>query len=128
MKPTVLLFNFNEETKTDKITRALSPLGFVIKKVDRSDYLQPIGYLAGLEGIDPVEEHYNGKELDNEMLFMSGLSNSQIHQLLTALSTAGIPRINHKAALTENNQYWNTLQLYEAINREYEYFRDNPQG
>lgn len=123
MEPTVLLFNFKDENKLAKITRALSPLGFVIKEVARKDYLQPVGCLVGIEDILPVEPDYNGPELEHEMLFIAVMSNSQIHQLLTALNNAGVPKISHKAALTENNQFWNTLQLYKEIHKEYEYFK-----
>jgi hypothetical protein len=38
---------------------------------------------------------------------------------LGSLRKAGVA-INLKAVLTENNQYWNTLQLYEELKKENE--------
>lgn len=119
MKPTILLFNFMDKPRLDKILRAILPLKVKIKKVDREDYMQPVGYLVGKNGIDPVEDKYSGPELEDEMLLLADMMDSQINQLLLSLRKAGVS-IKLKAVLTENNQYWNTLQLYKELKRENE--------
>jgi hypothetical protein len=119
VKPTILFFNFKDKPRFDKIIRAILPLKIKIIKVNREDYLQPISYLIGKKDIDSTLEKYNGPELDNEMLLLADMTDSQINQLLGSLRKAGVA-INLKAVLTENNQYWNTLQLYEELKKENE--------
>lgn len=119
MKPTILLFNFSDKPRLDKIIRAILPLKIKIKKVDNEDYMQPIGSLIGIKGIDSIEEKYDGPELNDEMLLLSDMTDPQLNQLLQSLRKAGVS-INLKAVLTENNKYWNTLQLYEELKLENE--------
>lgn len=122
MKPTVLLFAFNDADKREKIARALLPLKMRIKKINKSDYLQTLGTLLGIAEEENAEE-YQGPDLPHEMMLIAGCNDPQIQTLLDALRKAGIPKIHHKAVLTENNQYWNALELYEELNQEYEYFQ-----
>lgn len=123
MKPTVLLFAFNDGDKREKIARALLPLKMRIKKVNKSDYLQTLGALLGIAEEENTEE-YKGPDLPHEMMLIAGCSDPQIQSLLEALRKAGIPKIHHKAVLTENNHHWNALELYEELNQEYEYFKN----
>ena len=119
MKPTIVLFNFTDKPRLDKIIRAILPLKIKIKKVNKEDYLQPIGYIIGKKDIDSTMEKYNGPELDDEMLLLADMTDSQINQLLLYLRKAGVS-INLKAVLTENNQNWNTLQLFDELKKENE--------
>lgn len=121
MKPIVLLFSFNDGEKRERIARALLPLSIAAKKINKSDFRQPLGALLGIAERETAE--YKGLELPHEMMLIAGCEDPQIHALLDALRNAGIPRIHHKAVLTENNQYWNALELYEELHQEYEYFR-----
>lgn len=122
MKPTVLLFAFNYADKREKIARTLLPLKLRIKRIEKSDYNQPLGVLLGIVE-DAAVEAYQGADLPNEMMLIAGCDDQQIHALLDALRKAGIPKIHRKAVLTENNQYWDALELYEELDQEYEYFR-----
>lgn len=119
MKPVVLLFNFTDKSRLNNILKAILPLKVRTKNVDKEDYLQPIGYLAGIKDIDSVIEKYDGEGLGDEMLLLAGLTDSQINKLLSSLRKAGI-FIGLKAVLTANNQYWNALQLYEELKKENE--------
>lgn len=125
MKPIILLFNFNDKPRLDKVIRALLPLKIKIKKVDKEDYMQSIGSLIGIKGIDSTQEKYDGLELNDEMLLLADMTDPQINQLLQSLRKAGVS-INLKAVLTENNQYWNTLQLYEELKSENEALNKTP--
>lgn len=119
MKPTILVFNFADKTRYNRFIKAVLPLKAKIKKVGREDYLQPIGYLVGKKDIDPVEEKYEGPELDDEMLLISDFTDMKLNQLLLSLKKSAV-RINLKAVLTQNNQKWNPVQLYEQLAKEHE--------
>lgn len=119
MKPTILLFNITDKTKYANILKAAMPLKVRIKKVDREDYLQPIGYLAGKKEIDSVSEKYEGSEFDDEMLLISDFTDTMLNQLLNTLRKSAV-RINFKAVLTETNKKWNPIQLYEELGKEHE--------
>ncbi|HHU72717.1 MAG TPA: DUF3783 domain-containing protein [Clostridiales bacterium] len=120
MKASVLLFNFTDKSRALTIGRALLPLGIRIMKVNKEDYNQPLGYLAGVKEIEAVEEKYEGDELQGEMMVMAGITGKMVDDVLLALRKSGIGRINHKAVLTLTNQYWNTIQLYEELVKEHE--------
>lgn len=113
MKPSVLLYNFKDSVRNRKITLALMPLGLRLKKVEKENYNQPIGYIAGVKGIESLNETYMGEELEDEMLIMVGMTNAQIDGLIMAFRKNGIKKVNCKAVLTETNQYWDALTLYQ---------------
>ena len=56
MKETILLYHFSDPERLSRVKRALLPLGMRLKAVKKEEYLQPIGYLAGVKEIEPVEE------------------------------------------------------------------------
>lgn len=116
---TVLLFNFTDKSRFDKILRAALLQKIRIKKVNMEDYLQPMGYLAGKKDFAPTQEKYDGPELEDEMLFMADMTSTQIDGLLQILKKVGIS-IKLKAVLTENNQHWNVLKLFRELKNENE--------
>lgn len=120
MKPTVLLYNFKDSVRNRKITLALMPLGFRLRKVEKENYNQPIGYIAGINEIEPVNETYEGEELEDEMLIMVGMTSAQIDSLIMAFRKNGIQKVNCKAVLTKTNQYWDALTLYQELKLEHE--------
>lgn len=120
MKPTVLLYNFKDSMRNRKITLALMPLGLRLKKVEKENYNQPIGYVAGIKGIEASNEVYKGEELEDEMLIMVGMKNAQIDALIMAFRKNGIPKVNYKAVLTDTNQYWDALKLYQELKLEHD--------
>lgn len=120
MKATVLLFHFSDKDRRNKLTRALLPLRMKIREVSREDYLQPVGYLAGKKDIPPLDETYDGEELEGEMLLMAGLLGPQVDQVLKAVRKSGIGPVPYKAVLTSANQSWNALKLFQEIKSEHE--------
>lgn len=120
MKETILLFHFTDREKRNKVAGALFPLKIKIKEVEKKDYLQPIGFLAGSKDIPPVEEEYEGEELGGEMLVMAGISGPRMDLVLRALRKSGAGSIPYKAAMTPTNQYWNPVQLFTEIKEEHE--------
>lgn len=120
MRETVLLFNFTDREKRNKVTRTLFPLKLKIKEIEKKDYLQPIGYLAGNKEISPFEGEYEGEELEGEMLVMAGLTSDRIDMVLKALRRSGAGSIPYKASMTPTNQHWNPVQLFKEIKEEHE--------
>lgn len=120
MREVILLFNFKDREKRNKVTRALFPLRIKIKEIEKKDYLNPMGYLAGNKELAGVEEVYTGEELEGEMLVMAGLSSVRMDQVLKALRKSGAGSIPYKASLTPINQHWNVVKLFEEIKEEHE--------
>ncbi len=120
MKETVLLYNFSDPERLKKAQRALLPLGVRVKKISREDYLQPVGYLAGVKETGPVDDVYDGDEFDKEMVVMAGLSSKRIDAVIDAFKRAGVGRIDYKAVLTDTNEHWTSVRLYNEISGEHE--------
>ncbi|EOS25616.1 hypothetical protein C806_01743 [Lachnospiraceae bacterium 3-1] len=120
MRETILLFHFSDKDRKNRLTRALLPLRMKIREVVKEDYLQPVGYLAGKKEISPLEESYQGEELEGEMILMAGLSGGQVDMVLKAIRKSGVGPIPYKAVLTASNQEWNVLKLFQEIKAEHE--------
>lgn len=118
MKETVLLYNF-DSVRLPLAKRALLPLKISVKAVDKQDYSQQIGYVAGLKGFEKTEDSHAGTFHD-EMLVMCGFSGQKINALINALNKGGIGRVPLKAMLTPSNVSWNSVQLYEAVKADHE--------
>ncbi len=117
MRELGLLFHFEPE-RLSKMRRALLPLRFRVKAVERAYYAQTLGALAGVE--DSSDAPFDGEELPGEMLVMAGLTSSRMDQLLAALRKGGVGRIDCKAVLTETNRHWTPPALYTELRREHE--------
>ena len=119
MKETVLLYNFSDE-RLQKIRCALLPLKLRIKTVGIDEYSQPLGYLAGIKGIEPTSEKYSGNGFTDELMLICGLNQMKLQSLLNALYKNGVGKIDLKAMLTPTNISWNSTQLYEAVKADHE--------
>lgn len=119
MKETVLLYNFSDES-LGKIRRALLPLKIRIKTVGVDEYSQPLGFLAGIAGIEPLTETYSGDGFKDELMLICGLNQVKLQALLNALYKNGVGRIDLKAMLTPTNISWNSTRLYEAVKADHE--------
>ena len=115
----VLLYNFKDKERTDKVKFIFVLMGIKIKTVEKEDYLQKIGALAGVEGIERTEEIYEGEGFDEEMLVLNHLTDPQMNRMLAYLKKEGL-QIPLKAALTPTNVHWNTLELHDELVREHE--------
>ena len=81
----VLLYNFQNTEKGRKLKAVLIQMGIRIKNVDKAAFLEPVGSLCGIEGIEKSEKQYEGEGFPEEMLVMKGMSGSRIDDLLTLL-------------------------------------------
>ncbi len=125
MKETILLFNANNKAVNLKIQKALFPLKIRLKKVDKKDYNQPLGYLAGIDKLSPEEGNDNGDELEDMMMIFAFLSDAKLNQVLAALRKCGAGPFPYKAILTPTNQYWNARQCFEEVKKEHETMHQN---
>ena len=73
MKEMILLFNPPAKEQLLKIRSALLPLHIRIQLIKPEQYNQPLGYLAGMKDISPVEENYAGEELPDTMFLFSSI-------------------------------------------------------
>lgn len=117
MKPTLLCYRISKED-CQKLKAMLALLNFDVLLILREDYLQPIGYLAGLTGYNRVPASYKGQEFAESMLIMAHLKESQADQLLAMLKMPGMPVFKRKVMLTDTNRNWTSVALYEHISKE----------
>ena len=119
VRGSVLLYNFKDKERTDKVKFIFVLMGIKIKTVEKEDYLQKIGALAGVEGIERTEAISEGEGFDEEMLVLNHLTDPQMNRMLAYLKKEGL-QIPLKAALTPTNVHWNTLELHDELVREHE--------
>ena len=126
-KETVLVYNMEGGNKGRMVKLICMQMGIRIKTVDKSQYMKPIGELAGLKEItgQGQDESYEGEGFADEMLIMCGLTGSRIDQLLDSFRRQKMERIALKAVLTEHNKTWNSIQLHDELCREHEYMHNN---
>lgn len=123
MKQVVLLYNF-KKSRLQSVRRALAPLRVTVKTVSKRAFSQPVGYLAGIDGILPSGEKYTGEGFTDEMLVMCGFGSEMIDLLIALLNQSPVGKINLKAVITPSNVYWSSIALYEEIKAEHSALAD----
>ena len=81
MLRSILAYNFTPE-RLQMLKMVALLCKAQVKAVAREDMLQPVGYLAGIKGIAPVEEKYSGGEATEEMIFLCGFDRPTLDKLL----------------------------------------------
>ena len=120
MKETILLFNPPEKEKLLKIEMALFPLHVRLKKISPEQYNQPLGVLAGIKDMTPVEGVYSGGELPGTLFVFCFLEGNRLDQALAALRRCGAGPFPYNAVLTPTNSRWTAPDCFEEIRREHE--------
>ena len=120
MKETILLFNPPAKEKLLKIEMALFPLHVRLKKISPEQYNQPLGVLAGIKDMTPVEGVYSGGELPGTLFVFCFLEGNRLDQALAALRRCGAGPFPYKAVLTPTNSRWTAPDCFEEIRREHE--------
>lgn len=124
MIETVLLYNFEDSEKLSMLRIALMPLKLYFRQVGKKDYVQPVGFLAGIKEIEPVQDICDGGDLKQEMLVFCGLTERKLDRALQALRRKNI-KIPYKAILTDSNKAWSGLQLYKELEEEHKRMTEN---
>lgn len=119
MRETILLIHFEDEERARKIKLMALSLKLRIVQVKKEDYLQSIGYLAGVKEMEEDPEKYEGEELEKEMMVFAGFSRQKLDGLLQMMRKSGI-RVDYKAILTEVNRTWTVPELYKELASEHE--------
>ena len=121
-KAKVLLYNI-DETKLNLIKNYFdeNDIDFII--VERKDYLKPIVYLLQSDNSDNNYEDYLKEEFENDMALLYNFDNELLDSFLKYFRDNKIPSIRLKAVFTDTNANWNSVELYNELVKEAEYFR-----
>lgn len=126
MKEVVLYYNPGNAPKPALMKSVLVRMGIRIKNVTDEQTGETIGSLLGMEQQGKPDEA--GEQLDGaieeQMLVLHQFTERRLDQLLFQLKKAGVPKIELKAIVTEQNSRWTLYQLYEELRKEREAFAD----
>ncbi|MGM9520452.1 MAG: DUF3783 domain-containing protein [Phascolarctobacterium sp.] len=120
MAKLVLAYNFSAE-RLPALKLACMLVKVPLKVVPREQLLQPLGFLAGVLGVEPVEESYAGDEAQEEMLILCGLNRPDLDRLLSAIRKGKLQSVSLKAALTPTNALWSGVRLQGELAQEHAY-------
>lgn len=130
MMETVLYYNPGRPETMKHVAMmkgVLVRMGIRIRNVASDQVLKTVGYLAGMDGFGPEEEVTGTQEgmgelpeIPVEMLVLKQFSDRRLEELLVNLRKAGVPKIELKAVLTENNSAWSFFHLYEELKEEHQ--------
>lgn len=127
MTPQILLYNITNEEQKKVIRRLVLRLKIRARLVEKAQYDDPIGTLAGMRieppasvipGADPVSPG-DTTDFQDEMLVFCFVPDGLLNQFLLGLRKAGIS-IPLKAVLTPSNCSWNSYMLHGEISAEHE--------
>lgn len=114
----VLLFQVRQE-KRIQIEALCRDLEMDAVTVDRKQYLEPLGVIAGIQGIPKSGKIYQGMDFPMEMMVFSGIHQELLEVFLQKYRELSIDPIALKAILTPTNIFWNAEQLYRELLKEH---------
>lgn len=120
MNETILLYHISDSGRLRKLKNICAALKIRVRQVKKEEYLRPIFQLLGERKMEQTQI-YTGRELSGEMLVMA-VERKRLDDILNAMKKEGIS-IPYKAILTPDNGWWNSLQLYQELQREHEAMR-----
>jgi len=139
LKPTVLLYNFTDKRRRNKVNAFCAMHGIRVRTVEKEQYGKPLIMLADKEAeilfadVDrslfdsgkakPDEEQERESEkaqedFSDEMLVMCQ-TDGKMNALLAYLRKEKVI-VPLKAVLTPVNQFWTSVELYHEIRKEHE--------
>ena len=120
MREAVLLVNFQDRKKLLEIQKILMSAKVLMKKVNKYEYAQPVGALAGIKELVKEDAVYEGEELEKDMMVFAGVSSAKLDYILGMLRKKAFTRVDYKAILTATNMEWTIPELYEELAQEHE--------
>ena len=120
MQKCVLAYNFTPE-RLSALRLLCMMLKAQLRPVAREELMQPVGYFAGVPGVEPSAESYAGDEAREEMLVMCGFMRSDLDRLLAAIRKSRLQSVKLKAMLTQHNALWSGVELQKELAQEHEY-------
>lgn len=118
MAQTILEFCMDPQ-KHEWIASVCGRLGIRVVQVEKKDYGQKLGTLAGISGFGREKTAYDGPQLPAEMLVFSGMNSDQVDAFLEAYREGGLPKVNLKAVITADNIFWTVNQLFMELMHEH---------
>ena len=124
MKSVVLCYNLRDTKKGRKIAMIFASLGYRVRHVEKGDYGQPIGVLAGADS-KPDEKKivYDGEGFSDEMLVMYAEKQQMFDRALMMMRKEKSV-VDLKAVLTETNSNWDSIRLHEELMQEHQYMTE----
>ena len=134
MREMVLYYNPGNAPKAALMKSVLVRMGIRIKNVSKEQTGETIKSLLGIEkGADSLKEKPDEKSderpnekldvpIEEQILVLHQFTERRLDQLLLELRKAGVPKIELKAIVTEQNSRWTLYQLYEELKKEREAF------
>ena len=107
------------EFALEKIKVLCKTLGISVQQVEKSDYGQKLGAIAGITGFKKDGSRYSGADFPAELLVFSGINSSQMDIFLAEYKKAGIEPIGCKAVVTPDNVFWSADKLFREIFKEH---------
>lgn len=120
MSAQVLIYNFKEGERFQKIRRYLRASGAEVRTVQTPEFLQPLGWLFQLPGFSPNTSFNLGGNFKDEMMVMYGFSNEEMDAFLGFFRKNDLAPVDLKAVLTPVTCHWNSLQLHEELVKEHQ--------
>ena len=123
MQKIILAFNFTPE-RLQALKLICMMLRVQLRAVERSEMLQPVGYLAGVKDVASVDDVYEGEGAAKEMLLMCAFNRPDMDRLLAAIKKGELKQIELKAMLTPYNCMWSAVKLQEELDKEHAFMHD----
>lgn len=120
MQKSILAYNFTPE-RLSALRLICMMIKAQLRPVAREELMQPVGYLAGVPGVEAASESYAGDEAHEEMLVMCGFMRSDLDRLLAGIRKSKLQSVKLKAMLTQHNALWSGLELFKELAQEHEY-------
>ena len=119
----VVLYNFDSDTSRGASLRAiLKELNIPVMEMTYENLNQSVGYLAGLDGYEPADSAYTGKDYTSEFMLICNLPETLLDRFLDAMQADGL-RIDHKAIVTAYNRDTLYYELMDEIANEHDVFQ-----
>lgn len=118
MEQFILMFGLDKD-KEKTVRTVCSRIGAVPVTVERRDYSQKLGTLAGVQGFSRDKTVYSGPDFPAEMLVFSGMNSTQVDVFLAEYKKTGVPTVGLKAIVTPHNVFWTAEALFKELLKEH---------
>ena len=118
MEQFILMFGLDKD-KEKTVRTVCSRIGAVPVIVERRDYSQKLGTLAGVQGFSRDKTVYSGPNFPAEMLVFSGMNSTQVDVFLAEYKKTGVPVVGLKAIVTPHNVFWTAEALFKELLKEH---------
>lgn len=122
----VLLYNL-EVKKGQEIKQLCTLMKIRFKSISSDQYMETIGSLAGVVGMEKTNVSFTETAFTDEMLVFVNFNDESLWDFLSRYRKAGIEPINLKAGLTPHNVTWNSIQLRDELIKEHQEIEKNQQ-